>query len=232
VRNFVRMQLLIASPPSAASAVRAGLVLLVTAGAGLAACSTGARDGQHDARNATLPAADAASPGEPVSPDAMKDDGGIVSVDVSTGCEVDDDCVRVEKGCCNLGKYIAVTKAKVASYQAGLHCERVSCPMIVIPDDHSVAQCNAETHACEIVLPGDVACDGSVRNPHECPKGWRCQRQGSSADAPGRCVEACGGIAGFQCSSPNATCVDDPGDGCDPKSGGADCGGVCVTPAE
>lgn len=41
----------------------------------------------------------------------------------------------------------------------------------------------------------------------------------------------CGGIAGIQC--PNGyTCVDDPTDTCDPKSGGADCGGICITNEE
>ena len=37
----------------------------------------------------------------------------------------------------------------------------------------------------------------------------------------------CGGIAGTPCPS-GYTCVDDPFDSCDPLSGGADCGGVCV----
>ena len=36
----------------------------------------------------------------------------------------------------------------------------------------------------------------------------------------------CGGIAGIACAA-NEECVDDPTDGCDPKHGGADCGGVC-----
>lgn len=36
----------------------------------------------------------------------------------------------------------------------------------------------------------------------------------------------CGGIAGFACPS-GYTCVDDPSDSCDPKKGGADCGGYC-----
>lgn len=36
----------------------------------------------------------------------------------------------------------------------------------------------------------------------------------------------CGGIAGIPCPE-GFTCVDDPRDDCDPKQGGADCGGVC-----
>ena len=37
----------------------------------------------------------------------------------------------------------------------------------------------------------------------------------------------CGGFAGIQCPA-GQECVDVPGDGCDPKNGGADCGGMCV----
>lgn len=37
----------------------------------------------------------------------------------------------------------------------------------------------------------------------------------------------CGGIAGFPCPD-GMQCVDDPDDSCDPKNGGADCGGICT----
>ena len=36
----------------------------------------------------------------------------------------------------------------------------------------------------------------------------------------------CGGIAGIPCPE-GFVCVDKPGDGCNPKTGGADCAGVC-----
>lgn len=36
----------------------------------------------------------------------------------------------------------------------------------------------------------------------------------------------CGGIAGFACPD-GMVCVDDPSDSCNPKKGGADCGGYC-----
>ncbi|RXG44879.1 hypothetical protein VDGE_03799 [Verticillium dahliae] len=39
----------------------------------------------------------------------------------------------------------------------------------------------------------------------------------------------CGGIGGLPCPE-GLVCIDDPRDGCDPKKGGADCGGVCVSP--
>jgi hypothetical protein len=36
----------------------------------------------------------------------------------------------------------------------------------------------------------------------------------------------CGGIAGIACPG-TGTCYDNPTDDCDPKRGGADCGGIC-----
>jgi hypothetical protein len=40
----------------------------------------------------------------------------------------------------------------------------------------------------------------------------------------------CGGIAAFPCAT-GQSCVDDPRDDCDPRAGGADCGGICVIDA-
>ncbi|MGK4001509.1 hypothetical protein WMF31_02715 [Sorangium sp. So ce1036] len=37
----------------------------------------------------------------------------------------------------------------------------------------------------------------------------------------------CGGITGRGCPGDNR-CVDDPNDDCNPRRGGADCGGLCV----
>lgn len=53
---------------------------------------------------------------------------------------------------------------------------------------------------------------------------------GMACDQTGICVKPvfCGGFAGFQCEDKTKTCVDDPRDDCDPKNGGADCGGLCV----
>lgn len=46
------------------------------------------------------------------------------------------------------------------------------------------------------------------------------------ACVPDNKVVHCGGIAAFPCPG-NGKCVDDPSDDCDPKNGGADCGGIC-----
>ncbi len=42
--------------------------------------------------------------------------------------------------------------------------------------------------------------------------------------------QMCGGIASIACQG-GKVCVDDPSDTCDPTKGGADCPGICVTPA-
>jgi hypothetical protein len=47
----------------------------------------------------------------------------------------------------------------------------------------------------------------------------------SSQDANRR--RSCGGIAGLPCPA-GYVCVDDPGDECDPATGGADCPGICI----
>jgi hypothetical protein len=67
--------------------------------------------------------------------------------------------------------------------------------------------CRAGTH-CELT---PVTC---VRAP--CPPVAACVPDGPF----------CGGIAGIKCPG-SGTCVDNPGDSCDPRRGGADCGGIC-----
>jgi len=52
---------------------------------------------------------------------------------------------------------------------------------------------------------------------------------GLACDKPGICVDSipCAGFIGRQCPR-GLTCYDVPNDGCDPKAGGADCGGICL----
>jgi hypothetical protein len=45
-------------------------------------------------------------------------------------------------------------------------------------------------------------------------------------DPPTKDPQRCGGFGGFPCPG-LGDCVDDPSDDCDPKNGGADCGGIC-----
>ncbi|HZH15244.1 MAG TPA: hypothetical protein VE057_12900 [Archangium sp.] len=48
-----------------------------------------------------------------------------------------------------------------------------------------------------------------------------------TAEAKPGTGQFCGGFAAIQCPE-GLVCVDDPNDSCDPNTGGADCGGICV----
>jgi hypothetical protein len=153
------------------------------------------------------------------------------SPDIAAGCNVDADCAKIEKGCCPLGNYIAVKSDKVSQYQASLNCSQpMACPAVIPQVNHAMAQCNLGTHKCELVKPKDIQCGGFTLNPHSCPPNYQCKLPAGIADAPGKCVQFCGGFAAFQCSDPSEVCVDNPDDSCDPNNGGADCGGICVPP--
>ena len=79
------------------------------------------------------------------------------------------------------------------------------------------------------------ACGGHVVSPRPCPTGYTCMDDlrkggcGMACDAMGICVQPtfCGGFAGLPCPR-GKRCFDDPRDRCDPKRGGADCGGICI----
>ena len=86
--------------------------------------------------------------------------------------------------------------------------------------------------------PTYQSCGGFRIERVDCPKGFTCVDDpyvrgcGMACDRPGICVdvrepEFCGGFAGFRCKN-DRMCIDDPRDDCDPKNGGADCGGICV----
>lgn len=79
------------------------------------------------------------------------------------------------------------------------------------------------------------SCGGFRIQPKPCPAGQICIDDpyksgcGMACDAPGICVTPtfCGGFANLRCKD-GRKCVEDPRDDCDPKNGGADCGGICV----
>jgi hypothetical protein len=59
-----------------------------------------------------------------------------------------------------------------------------------------------------------------------CKAGTHCVADGDAAS----CVTDgpfCGGFGGFPCPG-SGQCEDNPGDGCSPENGGADCGGICT----
>jgi len=85
-------------------------------------------------------------------------------------------------------------------------------------------------------VPGPKHCGGLAG--FQCAKGEICIDDptspcGIAADCLGICIvpQFCGGIAAFRCESITDVCIDDPRDDCSPKTGGADCGGLCVPAA-
>ena len=58
-----------------------------------------------------------------------------------------------------------------------------------------------------------------------CPTGNACDPSTGQC-LPGATPVRCGGITGAGCPG-QGQCADDPSDSCDPKAGGADCGGLC-----
>ena len=142
-------------------------------------------------------------------------------------CNVDADCAKVQKGCCDYLGNVAVNTASVDAYKATLGCSTPQiCPKIAVLADYSAALCNTSTKKCELVKPADIACGGRTLNPHSCPSNYLCMGDTQMVDATGKCMQQCGGFAGFQCNE-GTTCVDNWTDSCDPNKGGADCGGVC-----
>jgi hypothetical protein len=151
------------------------------------------------------------------------------TADLTAGCNVDADCVKIPAQCCDLGAYTSVKAGNEAAYRAKLGCsEPTICPAVMPKPTPDMAQCNVGTHKCELVKPKDIACGGFTVNPHQCPARYSCVYPEPTHDVPGKCRQFCGGIAAFPCDDPAEECVDNPDDSCNPATGGADCGGICM----
>ena len=88
---------------------------------------------------------------------------------------------------------------------------------------------NGKVCGSKVCAPGLECCNASCGTCT--PPGGVCTQQ-ACEPAPGEGNPApkppfCGGIGGFPCKG-GSRCVDDPSDDCDPRRGGADCGGICV----
>jgi hypothetical protein len=96
------------------------------------------------------------------------------------------------------------------------------------PSKSEYGVCAAKPQACTQIFAPVCGCDGRTYS-NSC----MAAAAGASVSHEGACRPQgpfCGGIAGIPCPE-NLTCVDDPSDDCDPKNGGADCGGICVPEA-
>ena len=150
---------------------------------------------------------------------------GVRAPQFDTPCRLDTECALVRPDCCGLQDPIGVRADKVEAYRASMGCPANQiCPRIAVRDNHASAECIA--NKCVAVLPQDVQCGGRTVNPHQCPSNFVCEGPQLAVDGTGHCTQRCGGIAGLACSGTDI-CVDDPNDTCDPRSGGADCMGVC-----
>ncbi|KAF2735216.1 hypothetical protein EJ04DRAFT_563556 [Polyplosphaeria fusca] len=89
--------------------------------------------------------------------------------------------------------------------------------------------CVCEPPICALGL--EVECECKNAAAQQCYESWIAQGKQCPEPVPSICDipegPPCGGFAGTECEG-RLTCVDVPGDGCDPEKGGADCMGVCV----
>jgi hypothetical protein len=97
----------------------------------------------------------------------------------------------------------------------------------VAPSECAAVSCLVGTEC--VVIDGEAQCQPVA--PSECaavlcPVGSTCEVVEGAAVCTPASGTFCGGFAGISCNG-SAECVDDPSDDCDPRNGGADCGGVC-----
>ncbi|KAF3182758.1 hypothetical protein TWF225_003228 [Orbilia oligospora] len=102
------------------------------------------------------------------------------------------------------------------------------------PFPYTKPPCPSKTTAKPTPTPAGPRKCGGLQGL-QCKKGETCIDDpkspcGIAVDCLGICIveQFCGGFAGFACKNKGDVCIDDPRDDCDPKNGGADCGGLCV----
>lgn len=93
------------------------------------------------------------------------------------------------------------------------------------PSETTYGACRPRPQICTKEFRPVCGCNGQTF-PNACVAA----AAGVAVRAEGACAPSgpfCGGIAGIDCPG-EGRCVDDPSDDCDPKNGGADCGGICT----
>ncbi len=155
--------------------------------------------------------------GDDCTPDTGADCPGICEPAPPKECATDGECG---------GPFACATCSDGVRYcVAGGLCRGGQCfpADLPCPDRQCTndASCGSIIQSCEMCPDGSASCAYLECRNGVCVAGY------SGCRAP----EFCGGIAGFPCQ-PGFTCIDAPGDECDPERGGADCGGVCVRQEE
>jgi len=125
--------------------------------------------------------------------------------------------------------------ANVTDIPCFMTYDSVECNSCVVSSGCWIADC--DNHGVPVVNTCDgtgvdsglfqvLAYFGNTTNPGDLSVESTCDG-GSGEDSNNT---FCAGIAGIACPD-GLECVDDPADNCDPATGGADCGGICVEPS-
>lgn len=111
--------------------------------------------------------------------------------------------------------HLTCAKSQYCSATGRSHC----------PGPKNVGICATRPDLCTDLFDPVCGCDGETYS-NSC----FAAAVGVAVDHSGACAAKppfCGGIAGIPCPG-LGKCIDDPSDDCDPKAGGADCGGLCT----
>jgi hypothetical protein len=117
--------------------------------------------------------------------------GGPTADTAFISCAVDNDCVAVPQGgCCDNGYLVAVNSCSVDDYYFSTMCTDASqiCSNLYV-NDTRVAYCDFSQHACTMIEPTQIHCNGFINPNHQCPTGYQCQFHGVP-DVGGTCVPA------------------------------------------
>ncbi|KAF3045530.1 hypothetical protein E8E12_009295 [Didymella heteroderae] len=182
----------------------------------------------------------------PIPVDIPKAVAGVVGALENKACDFEERfCIQQWPQsciCANANKYLRYLKCggAIPTYQSCTSPSKPNLPTTIKTVTRTTTTTKLPTPTPKPELHKVQICGGGRGSQlQDCPTGYTCvndpyanQLCGLECDRTGICVEEklCGGFAGFKCSAPGQVCLDDPRDGCSPKTGGADCGGLCFWP--